>query len=140
MLDAWLTTRSSSAPTLAILRSRVRRWRSPGGVGVAALEAVRRADLGVGLDDGLELRGGRAVEDDAVGAGRELVEHPGGALLGRADRRREPLLRDQRADVLELLDRADRSMAPGTDRTTSSARNRSSGAGSQPFIATRASP
>jgi hypothetical protein len=32
------------------------------------------------------------------------------------------------------------SMAPGTERTTSSARNRSRGAGSQPFIVTSASP
>ena len=114
---------------------------SAGGVGVTAFEAARGADLGVGPHDGLELGGRRAVEDDAVGARRELVEDRGPRTA-----RAEPTAAGSHSSGMSVWMCsswsivATASMAPGTDCTTASARNRSRGAGSQPFMATRASP
>ena len=69
------------------------------------------------VDDGGELGGGGAVEDHAVAAEVELVADGGDALLGRAGGGgREPLVGDQRGDVLELLGGRDLVDRPGHAR------------------------
>ena len=58
----------------------------------------------VGVDDGLEFVGGGAVHDHRVGAVVQFLANTVDALLRRSGGRRlQPLVGDQRGDVLDLL-------------------------------------
>ena len=74
---------SPTAPP-PVRRSRPRSARADApGLAAQLLEATRGPDRAVRRDDGRELVRCRAVQDDAVGPGVELVEHPRRALPRR---------------------------------------------------------
>ena len=147
VLVDFLEHRQAQPPRQLTARHATRRGsagRRRGAPGLAARASKRPAGRSwpVGVDDGRELVGRRAVEDHAVGAGVELVEDRCGALARRC---RSPTRRATRRAAASSMWRSSVRGRDRVERAADAAHHlvgpeRLEHRGSQPFTRTSRSP